>query len=371
MKTLIGKTLACDARTTDIHDNVKAVVHMKTGIPTDQQCIAFKGKTVENSKRLSEYSIQSGCTVHQLSLHRSALFRWGAENLRDLLEDLGFLLDGLVDNLLLQDLVRFGSSCKYVYSKTTLSADRLVKSEMKGVHLNKPVLLSHRQMPYWVQQKVALSPYCLALGFKSHWQDQTRPVRFAVDSKGPVFLEFQLIAAKAPNGTPTLGLVDAASLLGLEEGLPSDLSRPGGKPKSFAIALSPGSGYVFANIDGVGPAKLHDPGTNPNASINSLPAGSYRAALNWEAMGNEDSKWNMPIQAGFLLKDGKLSFYRMAEDGHWHSSGILSWCLPEKVVPCMFMKSFIGYAQMWFVKIWDCPPVVCPGCDRRDRKSVV
>jgi hypothetical protein len=410
VNTLTGNPIAVDVRTSNTTDVVKVNIQRQTGIPPEQQRITLRGKTLKNGRRLSDYDICSGPTVHHLCLHsnnskpkklvgRSSKALQAeaqdafvsrdptatpalaqdtlsvpllhqttseAEDLPDLIGVLHFILMGMADKLPLSDLVQFGACCNYTHCVATRSADRLVKLQMKSVHLlNKRILGSHthQEMPNWVQRKAALKPFCLGHGFDNDWQDQTRPVPFVLDSRGPVFVEFQLIAAKAPNGTPTLGLVDAASLAGSDSGLTRDISRWQDEAKSFAMAFSPGWGCVFASIDGVGPTRLHDSGINPNGSTGALSAGTYKANLNWSSLGDETAKWNLPIQCGFFLENRNLTFYRMDEYGFWQSTGILCRSLPERVVPSMFMFSFMGYAQVWMAQVWDCPPKICPGCD--------
>lgn len=219
-------------------------------------------------------------------------------------------------------------------------------------------------MPDWAQHRAALNPYRLAYGHRTHWADQTKPLPFAVDSKGPFFLEFQLIAAKAPNGVPRIGLVDAASKSLIEHGPSSDLSRSKDSGTSFAMSLDPGNCVLHASMNGGSSARLHDSGVNPNSFSQTPSVGCYRATLNWPVLGNESLPWNIPIQAGFFAENGNLTFYRMSENGSWRSTGILCRDLPEKVLPCAFMYSFVGYARLWFVRIWDCPPDICQGCDR-------
>jgi len=195
--------------------------------------------------------------------------------------------------------------------------------------------------------------------------DQTNPTPLVVDSKGPFYLDFSLIAAKAPNGTPTIGLVDAASTSSLQHWQSSDLSRNQRHGALFSIALSPGSGAMFATMNEDSPVKLQEHGLNANNPSEISAPGCYRAVLNWAHVGNEKAKWNQPIRAGFLLQNRSLTFFRMVGNGAWHSSGVICTNLPGKVVPCVFMQSFTGYTDVRFIKIWDSPPDVCEGCDIR------
>eukprot|EP00747_Dinoflagellata_sp_TGD_P193727 gnl/TRDRNA2_/TRDRNA2_60265_c0_seq1.p1 gnl/TRDRNA2_/TRDRNA2_60265_c0~~gnl/TRDRNA2_/TRDRNA2_60265_c0_seq1.p1 ORF type:complete len:211 (-),score=19.50 gnl/TRDRNA2_/TRDRNA2_60265_c0_seq1:45-599(-) len=163
------------------------------------------------------------------------------------------------------------------------------------------------------------------------------------------------MAAKAPNGTPKIGIVDATSpccTCETADGWSCDLTmRKAGV--SFAIGLAPGCGAVHVATDGAGPVQLSD-----SVVASSGEPESYWAVLKWPALGNEEAKWNMSIHTGVFLEKGNLTFYRKEQDGSWCSSGIICKNLPERVVPCMFMSSFVGYAKMRFVKMMKSPPAV-------------
>ena len=157
--------------------------------------------------------------------------------------------------------------------------------------------------------------------------------------------------------------MDAKSLSRTAGVWSSDLSRSQDEGALFAMAFNPGSCSVHASIDGAGPVQLHDYGVNSSSSSHPTSPGFYRAALNWPPMGDDSAKWNLPIHAGLFLENGSLTLYRLNGNGpFWHSSGIICKNLPERVVPCMFMCSFVGHANVKFVKIWDSPPDVCPCC---------
>merc|ERR1712048_970901 len=89
----------------------------------------------------------------------------------------------------------------------------------------------------------------------------------------------------------------------------------------------------------------------------------YMAWLRWDPLGDCSRKWNAPIHAGLFLEEGNLTFYRRWGNDCWHSSGIICEDMPSEVLPCVFMSSFIGYAQVNFVRMWSTPPDVCHGCD--------
>merc|ERR1712087_302862 len=83
--------------------------------------------------------------------------------------------------------------------------------------------------------------------------------------------------------------------------------------------------------------------------------------LKWSKIGDQSGKWNAPIRAALALEHGKLTFFRM-QDGVWHSSGALLDNLPRKVIPCIFMTSFMGYVKVKFEGMLKSTPDIL-GCD--------
>eukprot|EP00747_Dinoflagellata_sp_TGD_P194962 gnl/TRDRNA2_/TRDRNA2_63025_c0_seq1.p1 gnl/TRDRNA2_/TRDRNA2_63025_c0~~gnl/TRDRNA2_/TRDRNA2_63025_c0_seq1.p1 ORF type:complete len:327 (-),score=27.98 gnl/TRDRNA2_/TRDRNA2_63025_c0_seq1:162-1055(-) len=276
------------------------------------------------------------------------------------LGDFMFSLELLVEHMSLRDLVNFGACSNKTHIASTKAANALIMTEFKGVHLRKMPCPS---TPYWAQVKEASRSCQLARGQRDHWADRSTPIPFVVESEGPVFLEFETVAAKAPNGAPTIGIVDATSPCEAHDGWSCDLTRQK-TGVSFAMAFSPGCGSVHAAIEGDSKVQLSDFGVKA-----SRHPECYRAVLRWPALGNEQAWWNRPIRAGVFLKNGNLSFYRKDKTGFWRTSGIICKNLPERVVACMFMASFIGYTNMRFVKVTNSPPEAnewinfCPRCD--------
>lgn len=288
----------------------------------------------------------------------------------------------------------FGTSCSAAHRVATKLADEWITLVYEGVDAQMNLTsLNLKKMPQWICLLAALKPVVLIKGYKVNWPDVTKPLSFSLESEGSWFIKFTIIASKALNGTPTIGLVDAEASSNMMQSFqwppsknrsqnewPLDLSRsqyrsqfkaaghglawpPADKEHCFAMSFSPGCSSVHASlVEGQSQELVEPPRSFLHGTRQDEKPHAWKAMLNWPSLGDETRKWNAPIQAGFYVKDGSLSLWRKVGTG-WHSSGVICRGLPERVLPCVFMSSFTGYASVKFNGLSYGPPPCCQQCD--------
>lgn len=247
-----------------------------------------------------------------------------------------------------------------------LSAAGLIVRDFRGLSLHSGELRPGASaLSYLVKlERVLCNGAVVARGLRTTWPEATKAIGFSLDTSGPWFVEFKVVATKAPNGVPTLGVTDLVSEEGTTWSQDVSRSSAGGR-EGFALSFCPSTGRVFASLALDASQRLRG-GDIIGAGEDAAKAGEHRrtfsGSLPWPEICDPCRRWNEPISAGIYVHDGQLTLYRVG-GGEWHSSGVVMDNLPPRVSPCMFMSSFVGYAHVRFVNLWRSPPEVCPHCD--------
>jgi len=64
VRTLTGKEIELDIEETNTIEEVKGKVEEKEGIPPAQQRLIYGGKQMADDKKVSEYQLEGGVTLH-------------------------------------------------------------------------------------------------------------------------------------------------------------------------------------------------------------------------------------------------------------------------------------------------------------------
>jgi len=273
----------------------------------------------------------------------------------------------------MDSLLQFAISSRCCHQFAARSVEILLAHDYRGIELRHPSpRCSCSTFASCSALGRALWPRVLLKGYCEHWPWGSLRFPVLLNSEGPLFWSCAIVSSCAPNGTPTIGLVDGGiGLLPSQPGaLPMDFSRqqlevPQKNTEAvFAISCSV-NGRMHAMLPPSCDQRLQGDSCEW-IHRQDMPAhcklqGTHVANLGWEWMGDE-TMWNdIPIHVGFFLHQRMLRFYRFYQPhgsrlGHWQDGCVVCENLPTSVVPCVFMFSFEGFAQVQFTGVRHNPP---------------
>jgi hypothetical protein len=173
----------------------------------------------------------------------------------------------------------------------------------------------------------------------------TAPMPVVIDTSGQFFVHFWMSVAKASNGSPCIGVVDADTAPRASEDWLDDLSRPRHGARGFGISCNPYSGMLHQHAIWPGESAKAD-----TASQDRRQPRCKRAQLAWASgEGATLGRKRASVEIGVYISNGKLVFMRTGPKG-WEPSGVVCQHLPAKVLCCAFLYDFVGEVTLCIEK---------------------
>lgn len=190
----------------------------------------------------------------------------------------------------------------------------------------------------------------------------TAPMPIAVETSGRFYVLFKVVAGHATHGGPSVGVVDLDGARRHPIKLShEDWSRPHQPSDFFGISCDPFAGRVHASHTSAVPLKHFD---SLPLKEKCCPKSWSAEVLGWQSIGVAAGA---SLEIGMLISNGRLEFLRHGPCG-WEHSGVVWDGLPEKVVPCAFLSTFVGAAVTYVerVRLHDFPSCnIAKHCDLR------